>query len=165
MPPSRAEQELIAQRDNLESAFARVRFFLDDAGEWIMRYPPDPDATLELVPLSVAVMARELFAESAELVVLSSAHLGPKSVLAECFGLDAGGMRAFASPSPFPVEQRPIVYRPVGALSRSSLAALQPALFAAIADRKSTRLNSSHSQISYAVFCLKKKKNKHHRSQ
>src|SRR2546430_13758299 len=27
-----------------------------------------------------------------------------------------------------------------------------------VADRKSTRLNSSHSQISYAVFCLKKKK-------
>src|SRR2546427_9418399 len=33
-------------------------------------------------------------------------------------------------------------------------------------DRKSTRLNSSHSQISYAVFCLKKKKKKkyEHRS-
>src|SRR2546421_8735049 len=30
-------------------------------------------------------------------------------------------------------------------------------------DRKSTRLNSSHDQISYAVFCLKKKKyNRHH---
>src|SRR2546430_16805692 len=28
-----------------------------------------------------------------------------------------------------------------------------------LVDRKSTRLNSSHSQISYAVFCLKKKKN------
>src|SRR3989475_4986047 len=28
----------------------------------------------------------------------------------------------------------------------------------AMTDRKSTRLNSSHSQISYAVFCLKKKK-------
>src|SRR2546430_13422291 len=27
-----------------------------------------------------------------------------------------------------------------------------------VGDRKSTRLNSSHSQISYAVFCLKKKK-------
>src|SRR2546427_2462696 len=27
-----------------------------------------------------------------------------------------------------------------------------------LSDRKSTRLNSSHSQISYAVFCLKKKK-------
>src|SRR2546427_8358274 len=31
----------------------------------------------------------------------------------------------------------------------------------AVQDRKSTRLNSSHSQISYAVFCLKKKKKKH----
>src|SRR2546427_7461248 len=29
-----------------------------------------------------------------------------------------------------------------------------------LGDRKSTRLNSSHSQISYAVFCLKKKKKK-----
>src|SRR2546422_5427041 len=31
---------------------------------------------------------------------------------------------------------------------------------AAVRDRKSTRLNSSHGYISYAVFCLKKKKNK-----
>src|SRR2546430_11797878 len=31
-------------------------------------------------------------------------------------------------------------------------------------DRKSTRLNSSHSQISYAVFCLKKKKKSHSQS-
>src|SRR3712207_8419438 len=29
-------------------------------------------------------------------------------------------------------------------------------------DRKSTRLNSSHANISYAVFCLKKKKNKYY---
>src|SRR5688572_31015198 len=33
---------------------------------------------------------------------------------------------------------------------------------AAAEDRKSTRLNSSHSQISYAVFCLKKKKTQMH---
>src|SRR2546427_8999029 len=32
-------------------------------------------------------------------------------------------------------------------------------------DRKSTRLNSSHSQISYAVFCLKKKKKNHNRAE
>src|SRR2546429_3969180 len=31
-------------------------------------------------------------------------------------------------------------------------------------DRKSTRLNSSHGYISYAVFCLKKKKNKQNKS-
>src|SRR5437588_1076769 len=33
-----------------------------------------------------------------------------------------------------------------------------------VRDRKSTRLNSSHTVISYAVFCLKKKKNKHSRT-
>src|SRR3712207_7393055 len=34
--------------------------------------------------------------------------------------------------------------------------------YAGAGDRKSTRLNSSHANISYAVFCLKKKKKKRH---
>src|SRR2546430_4530316 len=42
--------------------------------------------------------------------------------------------------------------------ARTNLLALNAAIEAA-RDRKSTRLNSSHSQISYAVFCLKKKNN------
>src|SRR5688572_32380193 len=37
-------------------------------------------------------------------------------------------------------------------------AEILPNVMGPIIDRKSTRLNSSHSQISYAVFCLKKKK-------
>src|SRR5688572_30933667 len=44
--------------------------------------------------------------------------------------------------------------RPPGAPGESGLARGAPGG----RDRKSTRLNSSHSQISYAVFCLKKKK-------
>src|SRR3712207_8646290 len=45
---------------------------------------------------------------------------------------------------------------PLGRLDVEGVAALdQPAH----QDRKSTRLNSSHANISYAVFCLKKKKN------
>src|SRR5689334_24814322 len=36
----------------------------------------------------------------------------------------------------------------------------RPVAFRVQADRRSTRLNSSHSSISYAVFCLKKKKTK-----
>src|SRR3989440_3033599 len=38
----------------------------------------------------------------------------------------------------------------------------QPRRALDVEDRKSTRLNSSHDQISYAVFCLKKKKNFSH---
>src|SRR2546430_13571773 len=44
----------------------------------------------------------------------------------------------------------------LGLIAAHMLSTLQPG---DTQDRKSTRLNSSHSQISYAVFCLKKKKN------
>src|SRR5437773_8616896 len=40
----------------------------------------------------------------------------------------------------------------------SAPAAIWPFRYRAVPDRKSTRLNSSHITISYAVFCLKKKK-------
>src|SRR2546430_5962343 len=41
--------------------------------------------------------------------------------------------------------------------TRSASSRVDWLIASAIQDRKSTRLNSSHSQISYAVFCLKKK--------
>src|SRR2546430_9635633 len=44
-----------------------------------------------------------------------------------------------------------------GATTTAILEVLQPFSGLVELDRKSTRLNSSHSQISYAVFCLKKK--------
>src|SRR5688572_9503691 len=46
-------------------------------------------------------------------------------------------------------------------LAISLQALVQYLQIAAVLDRKSTRLNSSHSQISYAVFCLKKKKSRY----
>src|SRR2546421_8917056 len=52
--------------------------------------------------------------------------------------------------------------RDAGKASWLSAVGAQPVIADALdraADRKSTRLNSSHDQISYAVFCLKKKKN------
>src|SRR2546430_5056296 len=45
-----------------------------------------------------------------------------------------------------------------GRRAHRGTAALVPRPHRAAQDRKSTRLNSSHSQISYAVFCLKKKR-------
>src|SRR2546421_7181458 len=44
------------------------------------------------------------------------------------------------------------------AVGNEKLRILRPAVASRSRDRKSTRLNSSHDQISYAVFCLKKKK-------
>src|SRR3712207_7350484 len=66
---------------------------------------------------------------------------------------------------------RPVgrVHRPLGAAGavrrrggRDRRGARRPA--PRVEDRKSTRLNSSHANISYAVFCLKQKKNKNIKS-
>src|SRR2546421_3976849 len=48
--------------------------------------------------------------------------------------------------------------RRLRASSAKTMATPAASAVAATGDRKSTRLNSSHDQISYAVFCLKKKK-------
>jgi ATP-dependent DNA helicase DinG len=134
MPPTREEQDLLEQREQLEGALARLTFFLDaDDREWIVRYPEHAGAELALVPVTVAGMARALFAECAEVTVLSSAYLGHRAVLAEYFGLEEGEVRVFTTGSPFALEQRPVVYRPVGALSHATRARLEPALFTEVA--------------------------------
>jgi ATP-dependent DNA helicase DinG len=133
-PPSLEERTLLSRRDDLSTALARIRFFVESGDEeWVVRYPGSPGATLELVPLMVAPMARELLFDAAEVVVLSSAFLGPRAVLADCFGLRPSGIQAVHSGSPFGLDHRPIVYRPVGALSRSTLAELEPAVFDEVA--------------------------------
>src|SRR2546430_12215705 len=51
-----------------------------------------------------------------------------------------------------------VVFADLGSVIRDRNApAILDAITKRVEDRKSTRLNSSHSQISYAVFCLKKK--------
>src|SRR2546430_7015451 len=69
-------------------------------------------------------------------------------------GLTNEGLKAGAKELKLPAESSPPVAASRGAIAVWVTQAGQ------IEDRKSTRLNSSHSQISYAVFCLKKKKTK-----
>src|SRR2546430_8282224 len=75
-----------------------------------------------------------------QLVHKRSVHPGPLVL----------GTAPFKSPAPTPDRDRTV--------SRRSEPSSRTAL---MGDRKSTRLNSSHSQISYAVFCLKKKNTTH----
>src|SRR2546427_2744917 len=65
----------------------------------------------------------------------------------EIYTLSLHDALPISTPEPAP----PAIAVPVPFFEAHELAAHQ-------GDRKSTRLNSSHSQISYAVFCLKKKK-------
>src|SRR2546430_12415936 len=61
---------------------------------------------------------------------------------------------AFMAPPGMPAERLALLRKAFDATIRD-----KAFLAEAERDRKSTRLNSSHSQISYAVFCLKKKNN------
>src|SRR3712207_7910830 len=69
----------------------------------------------------------------------------------------------FRSPLGFPVAHRAadvLRHQPSGVLG-ATLGYRGRDLAMLFGDRKSTRLNSSHANISYAVFCLKKKNTKH----
>src|SRR2546430_12383560 len=60
-----------------------------------------------------------------------------------------------------PISHGALILGPVGVGKTHLATALgHIAVRRRLTDRKSTRLNSSHSQISYAVFCLKKKKHR-----
>src|SRR5438067_8904049 len=67
----------------------------------------------------------------------------------EIYTLSLHDALPISSPAPIHGATRTTPGAPPTSISRSS------------ADRKSTRLNSSHVSISYAVFCLKKKKHRH----
>src|SRR3712207_7914938 len=70
-------------------------------------------------------------------------------------GIEARDLEGLTGPSPThrhgPAQRRPALTQVAHLL----------AVLGEAQDRKSTRLNSSHANISYAVFCLKKKKTRH----
>src|SRR5207253_7483284 len=70
----------------------------------------------------------------------------------EVWSLNRDGGYAWLEPSPDLIKWGPVSYSNGVVYAASSAGFLQ-----AWKDRKSTRLNSSHVAISYAVFCLKKK--------
>src|SRR3712207_7045964 len=70
-------------------------------------------------------------------------------------GLDRGAGAGARQAQPRQGRRRPVLGDALAAVRRHLLRRAGLARL----DRKSTRLNSSHANISYAVFCLKKKKN------
>src|SRR2546430_2783442 len=95
-----------------------------------------------------------------------SSDVCSSDLLTEPFGFPA--VKLIRDMSPGDLRSSFVFYIGAGAVASAGIIALArslPTIMSSFAsslkeDRKSTRLNSSHSQISYAVFCLKKKKNK-----
>src|SRR5256886_10486020 len=78
--------------------------------------------------------------------------------------LGLGAVHSATATSASPSVKQPLTFyvnKPPASAADSNRAIQTSVQSSRNADRKSTRLNSSHSQISYAVFCLKKKRNTH----
>src|SRR5688572_30966707 len=83
-------------------------------------------------------------------------NAGDESAIDELYAANAVAHGLPAAPMPGPEGFKPFVRS-----FRSAFPNVRVEITHIVSeDRKSTRLNSSHSQISYAVFCLKKKKKK-----
>src|SRR5258707_9559879 len=78
--------------------------------------------------------------------------------VAEAFTVSAPSLRRMSLPLPPSI---PTAFTAPASEMSCGLESCDRLLEGDIGDRKSTRLNSSHANISYAVFCLKKKKDKH----
>src|SRR2546422_2016206 len=89
-----------------------------------------------------------------ELILRAIERDGVDTVLNLAAGLDT---RPYRLPLPSSLRWVEADFPDVIAYKQEQLRGERPACV----DRKSTRLNSSHGYISYAVFCLKKKKTKH----
>src|SRR2546430_13769730 len=96
--------------------------------------------------------------------ILPAAASATALILSGCARNEAAEPKAAPVPQ---VSVAPVISRPVtefdeltGRFEAVERVEIRPRVSGYISsvDRKSTRLNSSHSQISYAVFCLKKKK-------
>src|SRR5438034_7109741 len=96
-------------------------------------------------PRSTLFPYTTLFRSITDQIVLNNADLIAARPAIESLASAIVGTRAFTN------------------LFRSAVRDVHRALFDRDQDRKSPRLNSSHTVISYAVFCLKKKKNKQKR--
>src|SRR2546427_10238354 len=88
---------------------------------------------------------------------LTTAYVAAHAVVPPMLAAGAGRIVAVASRAVVPPAGGFIAYTVAKA---AVIAFVQALAVETRGDRKSTRLNSSHSQISYAVFCLKKKKHK-----
>src|SRR5207249_9405943 len=104
-----------------------------------LRSPPPPPPTSTLFPYTTLFRSRDLAVEPDLPADRQGAH--PRRLRVPPFGGDA--LRV--------PRQRPVLH---GQLSEHDVQGDR----GEVQDRKSTRLNSSHVSISYAVFCLKKKK-------
>ena len=121
----------------LDKHVCKVRRFLElyNSNNWIMNDLPGDrfsSRKLQFKPIDVSPYAEEMLYRFGKTVVFMSATILDKDAYATSVGIPRGEMSFITLPSPFPPENRPVIYAGVGKMSSSSIEDTLPRMVAAI---------------------------------
>lgn len=119
-------QIVAAQIEMISTHLEKIKSFLQmwNDDNWIMNIVPPADRTLrklEFKPVNVGPYADDLLFRFGKNVLLMSATIVNKDVFCESLGINKDDVEFLSMDSPFPIENRPIYYAPVGNMSQASL--------------------------------------------
>ena len=123
--------------DMLDKHVCKVRRFLElyDKDNWVMNEIEGDRYTnkkVEFKPIDIAPYANEMLYSYGDVVIMMSATILDKDAFAECTGIPLDKTAFISLPSPFPIENRPIVYSGIGKMSSSSINDTMPRMVKAV---------------------------------
>lgn len=122
------------QIEMLDKHICKLNRFLElwSGDNWIMNcIQPESDRAMrkfEFKPVDVGPYSEELLFQFGKKVLMMSATIVNKDVFCDTLGIDKNDVAFISMDSPFPIENRPIVYAPVGNMSQGSIDASLPKL-------------------------------------
>ncbi len=121
----------------LDKHVCKVKRFLElyNTQNWIMNdLPADQYASrkLQFKPIDVSPYAEEMLYSFGDTVIFMSATILDKDAFAECVGIPKSRMSFISLDSPFPPENRPVIYAGVGKMSSNSIQDTLPRVVAAV---------------------------------
>ena len=121
----------------LDKHVCKVRRFLDlyNSVNWVMNDLPEDKYSsrkLQFKPIDVAPYAKEMLYDFGKTVIFMSATILDKDAYAESIGIPREEMSFMTLPSPFPAENRPVMYVGVGRMNSSSIEDTLPRMVEAI---------------------------------
>jgi len=121
----------------LDKHVCKIRRFLEiyDKDNWVLNeLESDQQSSrkIEFKPIDVAPYANEMLYSYGDFIVIMSATILDKDAFAECVGIDKSQMSYMSMPSPFPIENRPIIYHGIGKMSAGSINETLPKMTEAV---------------------------------
>jgi len=123
----------------LDKHVCKVRRFLElyDTQNWVMNDLPSDQYSgsgrkLQFKPIDISPYAEEMLYSFGKTVIFMSATILDKNAFAECVGIPQEKMSFISLPSPFPVDNRPVIYAGVGKMSSKSIEDTLPRIVSAV---------------------------------